>query len=49
MLTIQFQKFIKFCAKILNKENKKKKIKFITISAGIIKVKWEKKLNNLLV
>ena len=34
--------------KILNKENKKKKIKFITISAGVIESKMGKKVKQLI-
>ncbi len=39
---------LNFAAKILNKENKKKKIKFITISAGVIESKMGKKVKQLI-
>ena len=39
---------LNFAAKILNKENKKKKIKFIIISAGVIKSKMGKKVKQLI-
>ena len=39
---------LNFAAKILNKEHKKKKIKFITISAGIIESKMGKKVKQLI-
>ena len=39
---------LNFASKILNKENKKKKIKFITISAGVIESKMGKKVKQLI-
>jgi len=39
---------LNFAAKILNEENKKKKIKFIIISAGVIKSKMGKKVKQLI-
>ena len=39
---------LNFAAKILNKENKKRKIKFITISAGVIESKMGKKVKQLI-
>ena len=39
---------LNFATKILNKENKKKKIKFITISAGLIESKMGKKVKQLI-
>jgi len=39
---------LNFAARILNKENKKKKIKFFTISAGIIESKMGKKVKQLI-
>lgn len=39
---------LNFAAKILNKENKKRKIKFITISAGVIDSKMGKKVKQLI-
>ena len=39
---------LNFASKILNKENKKKKIKFISISAGLIESKMGKKVKQLI-